>query len=67
MEEKLLTEIRDLLGEIRDLLKEDRGFRKEAMAEAQKRAAESTTMMERVLGGVSPQVKAMFDPLRRKP
>lgn len=64
--EKILEEIRDIMAEIRDLLKEDREFRKSAMEEAQKRAAESSRMMEQVLGGVSPQIRAMFDPLRRK-
>jgi hypothetical protein len=64
--ERLLQEIRDIMAEIRDLLKEDREFRKSAMEDAQKRAAESSKMMEQVLGGASPQIRTMFDPLRRK-
>ena len=65
--EKLLEEIRDSLKEMLVMMREDRQFREITMAEAQKRAAESTKMLANLFPGGGQGIRAMFDPLRRKP
>jgi hypothetical protein len=55
MEEKLLTEIRDLLAEMRDFMKDEKAAREKAWQEASVKMAEQKEAMSQMISGLMPQ------------